>query len=780
MRSAAASNLMKRALLAGTSAASLSLGGAAFAQDDEIIVTAQKRAESIQDVPLAITAYGGEFVRDVNLDDVKDLATFTPGVTGNTFDSFIDYINVRGISTNDFGVGGDPSVPFFKNGFYQGRNGAVVTTLYDIERAEVLRGPQGFLFGRNAIGGAFNIITARPKLDAFGGYAEIDVGEAGRVVGEAALNIPLSEKFGVRLSGYAGKEDGYVDNLFFPNADPLIGFRKGAGRISALYEDGGFDALLTVEIEKRNQSGSVYRATELGDSWNNLVSLFGVSLRGDGRDIDSDLGLGEDDDADIFSAGLTLNVAVGSLTLTSLTGYKKHDYVYAEDFDGTPLNINDYAQDQEGEYFEQELRLVSGDEGPFSWYVGASYYDENIDVLFSQHGNEDLMCNFYLNYYGFSNCSDYFAYYGYVFTPSPDDLLEQNRIRGRYHGWAAYIDTTYKFSEQFDVGVGLRYSDDTKNFGIHALPVSSQLGPYFALGYTSTGFLTDKQSWDAFTPRFVTRYRPSDDWLIFASATRGFKSGGFGSFTIAPVDPAVSTADITFCGPFATNCLNLTSADAKPDPFEPETAWSYEIGTKGALGAVKLDANVYYYIYKDLQSIVPGVGGGIVVDNVGKVKGWGVEGSLQAPLGEHFDLRLAGAWADSEVTEAQALCDGTLACEGQPQPTVPKFSGSAILRFFAPLGPGEVNASFEAFGQTDTYGGLLQLPEAVNDGYAELALRLGWRANAGWSVTGYVENLTNVLYYTGVAEGGDILPAHYFGPARPRTFGVRVTYDFGG
>jgi iron complex outermembrane receptor protein len=496
-------------------------------------------------------------------------------------------------------------------------------------------------------------------------------------------------------------------------------------------------------------------------------------MRGNGRDIDSDLGLGEDDDADIFSAGLTLNIPVGSLTFTSLTGYKKHDYVYAEDFDGTPLNINDYAQDQEGEYFEQELRLVSGDEGPFSWYVGASYYDENIDVLFSQHGNEDLMCNFYLNYYGFTNCSDYFAYYGYVFTPSPDDLLEQNRVRGRYHGWAAYIDTTYKFSEALDIGVGLRYSDDTKNFGIWALPVSSQLGPYFALGFTSTDFLTDKQSWDAFTPRFITRYRPNDDWMIFASATRGFKSGGFGSFTIAE-------SALTFCGPFDTSCLNLMPGDATPNTFEPEKAWSYEIGAKGGFGGVKLDANVYYYTYKDLQVIIPGVGGGILVDNVGQVKGWGVEGSATAPLGPNFDLMLAGAWADSEVTEAQALCDGTLACEGQPQPSVPKFSGSAVLRFHAPLGPGELNASAEIFGQTDTYGGLLQLPEAVNDGYAELALRLGWRANAGWSVTGYVENLTNVLYYTGVAEGGDILPAHYFGPARPRTFGVRLTYDFGG
>lgn len=753
-----------RKALIGSSALCLTLAAiapAALAQDDEILVTAQKRTESIQDVPLAITAFAGEFVRDVNLDDVKDLVTFTPGVTGNTFDSFIDFINVRGISTNDFGVGGDPSIPFFKNGLYQGRNGAVVTTLYDIERAEVLRGPQGFLFGRNAIGGAFNIITARPKLDAFGGYAEVDIGERGRVVGEFALNVPLSEKFGVRISGYGGKEDGYVDNAFNPGADPLLGFQKGGGRFSALYEDEGFDALLTLELEKREQSGSLYRATELGESWDTLVSIFGVSLGGDGRDIDSDLGLGEKDDAEIFSAGLELNFDLGGVTLTSLTGFKDHSYEYAEDFDGTPLNINDYAQDQTGQYFEQELRLVSDDSGPFSWYVGASYYHEEIDVLFSQHGDEDVMCY----YYYYATCAAYFG----AFTTVPEGLLEQNDVRGRYHGFAAYVDATYKFSEQFDIGVGVRYSDDTKEFGINALPVTSALGPFFALGFTTTDFLTDKQSWDAFTPRFITRYRPNDDWMIFASATRGFKAGGFGSFTITPETL-----------PFTPAGLDLNPGDATPNSFAPEKAWSYEVGTKGALGGVKLDGNVYYYTYRDLQVIVPGVGGGILVDNVGKVKGWGVEGSATAPFGEYFDLMLTAAYADSEVTQAEALCDGTLDCEGQPQPAVPKFSGSAVLRMTAPLGAGAVKASAELFGQTDTYGGLLRLDEARNDGYAELALRLGYQAEAGWSVTGYVENVTNVLYYTGSAEGSNILPAHFFGPSRPRTFGVRMTFDFGG
>ena len=116
---------------------------------EEILVTANKRQTSIQEVPLAITALTGEFTRDVNINDVKDVIVWTPGITGNSQDSFIDVVSVRGILTNDFGVGGDPSVGFFKNNLYQGRNGPVNSSLFDMERVEALRGPQGFLFGRN-------------------------------------------------------------------------------------------------------------------------------------------------------------------------------------------------------------------------------------------------------------------------------------------------------------------------------------------------------------------------------------------------------------------------------------------------------------------------------------------------------------------------------------------------------------------------------------------------------------------------------------------------------
>ena len=556
--------------------------GLAFAQgNDEIVVTATKREESIQDVALAITALDGELTREVNLDDVKDLVSFTPGVTGNSFDSFIDQISIRGIITNEFGVGGDPSIGFFKNGLYQGRNGAVVTSLFDIERAEVLRGPQGFLFGRNAIGGAISVITARPKLGVVEGYGELDVAERGRIFGEGAINVPVSENLALRLALYGGKENGYVDNVARPEDDPLIAPEKYAGRLSALYANGPFEALFTAEYESRFQSGSVYRATELGDSYDALVDLFGLELGGDGRDIDSDLGFGERDDANVFSLGLQLDYDLGFATVQSLTGYKDHNFDYAEDFDGTPLRINDYQQVQEGDYFEQEIRVISNNEGPLSWYAGASYYNESIDAAFAQGSDEETQCIYYLSYYGFNSCSEYFAYYNYAFTPNPDGLVETNQVRGRYNGWAAYVDATYKFSEKFALGVGLRFTRDTKRFAINAPAPESDLGPFFALGFTTTDFLEDEQSWQALTPRFTARYFATDDLLIFASATRGFKSGGFGSFAIFP--------DV----PFGT--LDVEPGQAGPDPFDPERAWSYEIGTKGTAlgGALRFVGKVY-------------------------------------------------------------------------------------------------------------------------------------------------------------------------------------------
>jgi iron complex outermembrane recepter protein len=743
------------------SAITLMSAGSAYgaAAIEEIVVTAQKRPEAIQDVPLAVSAFSGEFVRDRQLDDVKDLVLYTPGVTGDSKDSFIDTLSIRGIITNDFGVGGDPSIGVFKNNLYQGRNGAVVTSLYDLERAEVLRGPQGFLFGRNSIAGAISVYTVRPSFDDYDGYLELDVAERNHIVAEGAVNIPVNDNLAFRIAGYHAEEDGYSENRYDPSQDDLIAPDKNAGRLSARYQNDKLEVNAMIEYEVRDQSGSIYRATEKGETWDQLQALFGpFEMGGDDIDINSNMGLGERDNGKVFSSGLHVDYDLGFAGFNSSTGYRHHNYKYAEDFDATQLGINDYAQDQNGEYFEQEFRLVSQSDGPLSWYTGVSLYHEQINVLFSQKGDEDVMCVYY---YG-ATCSDYFP----GFTYDPQGLLEQNSVKGNYKGWGTYVDLTYAITDKLDASLGVRYTYDQKRFKLFALPVTSELGPFFAFGYTTDGYLADSDDWSEVTPRALVEYHPNDDWMLFGSVTRGYKAGGFGSFAI---DPDV---------PFGT--IGVTSAEANPDSFDPETAWSYEIGAKGDLldGTMRVGVNTYFYDYEDLQVNVPGVGGGIVVDNVGQVDGWGVEGTMEYAITDNLDMLLNAAYADSKVNGAEAICDDTNVCDGEPLPQVPEYSGSAVVNLHFPARDGEISFTYELYAQAKTYGGLLQLSEAVNDSYADMALRGGYQSNSGWGVIAYVENLTDEVHYDGVAEGGGILPAHYFGPSRPRTVGVRMTWEF--
>jgi iron complex outermembrane receptor protein len=761
---------LARSITAASLAALAAAPGSVTAQTgviEEIVVKVQRRSESLSDVPIAVTAVTGEFIRDVNLDDVKDLVAFTPGLTGNSKDSFIDALNIRGVLTNDFGVGGDPSIGIFKNNLYQGRNGAVVTSLYDMDRAEVLRGPQSFLFGRNTIAGAISVHTRRPELGVVNGYVDLDVAERERRVAEGAINIPVADRVAVRLAGYKSHEDGYVHNAFDPSMDDLIEHDKSAARGSLLWEGDDTSVNFMAEYETRKQSGSIYRATEKGATWEALQELFpevlGDGLAGGDLDSDSDMGLGERDDADILSLGLDIEHDLGWATFQSITGFKDHEYDYAEDFDGTPLGINDYAQVQEGDYFEQEFRLVSQNDSPLSWYAGVSMYREDIDATFAQAADEDVMCIFY--YY--ASCADYFEDFTYT-----DDgrLVESNRVKGRYEGWAAYADLTYQFTDTIDASLGLRYSRDEKDFRIQAFDVDSELGAFWAMGFTTVGFVEDTKSWSDLSPRLQVRWQPNDEWMYYGSVTKGFKAGGFGSFAIKPLYPDFEFGD-----------TGLTQDDARPDDFDPEEVISYEIGSKGRFleGRAQTELAAYYYTYQDLQTVVSGQGGGIFVDNIGEVDGWGLEGSLNLILSDHIDLYLSGAWADTEANDVQAAClDNSDICEGNSLPELPEFSYSAVLQGRLPAAAGEWIARIELFGQTETPGGLEDDPAGELDGWTESALRAGFRASSGWEVLAYVENLTDEEYWDAARPMGDILPAHYFGPSRPRTVGVSMSWAF--
>lgn len=744
---------------------------------EEIVVTATKRAESVQDVPLAITAFSGEFSKAVNLNDVKDLVSFTPGVTGNSQDSFIDAISVRGIRTQDFGVGGDPSAAFFKNDLYEGRNGSAVTSLYDMERSEILRGPQGFLFGRNSIGGAFSVHTQKAEIGSSGGYVDLDAAERGRGAVEGAINIPINDQFAMRVAGYYSTEDGFADNQF--DGRELIEHDKGAVRWSTSYEGGSLSFNTTVEYETREQSGSVYRAADSGAGWEAIEAALGeINLGGSDEDPDVDEFAGEADDADILTLGVRVDYDMEWATLTSNTGYKDHDYFYSEDYDGTPRNINNFQLDQEGDYFQQEFRLTSNGTGPLSWYGGVSYYQEDIDAAFANIGSEDLMCAYYGAYYNpgmtFSGCADLYAYYGSPFTSSPDGALrETGRIIGDYSGWGAYVDLNYAISDQVDIGVGVRYSDDEKDFSINVPTPESDLGPFWAYTFSTDGPITGKQSWDDVQTRLQVRWTPGEDSMLFASYTEGFKSGGFGSF-------ALSDADGNAVG---GGMADVRQADGfQPNTFEPERVDSYEIGYKDTLadGKARLSLSAFYYEYEDLQVVVSD-GGASNVENAGFVESYGLEGSLNAIISEHFDIYLALSWLDSEATELQGICglEDTSACEGSPIFWAPEFSGAFVINAHYPMDNGEITSSLEAFWESERGGGWEDLAETKISSFQELAFRIGYRSNDNWSVGLYVENLTDEFTWDGQNNGSGILPSHRFGPKRPRTVGVNFGYFWG-
>lgn len=747
---------------------------------EEVIVTATKRQESVQDVPLAITALTGSFTQKVNLDDVKDLISYTPGITGNSQDSFIDAVSIRGVRTQDFGNGGDPSAALFKNDLYEGRNGSAVTSLYDMERSEILRGPQGFLFGRNSIGGAISVYTRRAELgDSVSGYVELDGGERGHAVFEGAVNLPVSDNFAMRFAGYSSHEDGFVFNFF--NQEDLISHDKNAIRWSTTFESDNLSLHTHAEFEDRKQSGSVYRAITTGDIWEAFEGVFGPGARprGGERDADSDQNLGDTDDARILTLGVRVDYDFDFATLTSNTGYKDHDYFYTEDYDGTTITISDYRQDQEGDYLQQELRLVSSGAGPFSWYAGVSYYKEEIDTLFILSGAEDAFCNYYGNYYypgnGITDCPSLYAYYGSPWTPSSDGLLtEPGRIIGEFTGWAAYVDLNYAITDTFDLGVGLRYTDDKKDFSLNVPQPESQLAPFFAYGFTTAGPIMSSDSWSDTQMRVIARFRPTDDTLLYASFTEGFKSGGFGSFALVDGNGdriGCCTTDVT------------QASGARSRTFQPETVDSYELGYKGTLmdGSAELSLNGFVYDYKDLQISFFDAGfGANTVENVGQVDGMGIEGSLNAQFTDNWGLYLAASWLDTESTGVQQVCDGPTpdSCEGRKLFWAPDWTGAAVLTATYPAGAGEVSAALDAFYESERGGGWGALPSTIIDPYVEMALRINYDAPENWSIGFYVENLTDEFTYDGLNNNGGIIPSHFFGHRRPRTFGIRFGYEW--
>ena len=724
-------------------------------QLEEVLVTAQKRSQSLMDVPLSISAFSGSKLRDIGALDVKDIITRTPGLAGFSKDSFVDSISVRGISTNDFGVGGDPSIAIFQNGVYSGRSGEALSALYDVERVEVLRGPQGLLFGRTATSGAIHVITNKAVTgDALSGEIGLGGGEDGQLRGDIALNVPVNENLAFRFAGYHSEDDGYVKNL--EGGDDLISHDTDAFRFSTAFTHDRLSVDFVVDYEDRDMSSTIYSG--LDDR--------GEPFTGDYTEVATDIPDGGYDKSEVTNVSMAINYDLTSMNLVSITGYRTHDFDYREDTDGTAVAFLEYIQNQDGDYFSQEFRLVSAWEGPWQWFVGASGFSESIDADFSVTSDEEVICELFI---GFS-CGAIVP----GFQPNPNGLVEMGTGDGDNWGASVFGDVSYAFNEQWRISVGARYSYDEKDFDMSSAPLESELTDAVGrLGvlYSFTTLETVKSSedWDYLNPRVLLEFTPNEDWLLYGSVTNGSKPGAFDSYNVDDVIPA-------FPSPVAAPGTDVQSVDE-------EDVWSYEIGARGEFldGRGTIAMSAFYYDYTDLQlQIFEGTR--FVSKNVGEAEGSGVELELAYSANEYVRMSAGASYLDTEVDDVDLdVCSTTNggSCNGNNLVGSPEYTASADLRLSYPIGDSEIYFVSEVIYSDSFYSELENTAISEIDSWTEWNFRFGANVGENITVSLFVDNAFDEDHFDGVLDlTADFGYAIGFGPARQQTWGADVRYRF--
>jgi iron complex outermembrane receptor protein len=728
---------------------------------EEVVITAQKRQQSLQDVPLSVSAFTGDMLKGGRMADIRGIVDFTPGFSGKTEDGFTDALAMRGIATNDFGIGGDPSVAMFVDGIWSGRTGGVMTAMYDVERAEVVKGPQGTLFGRNSIAGAVSVITAKPD-SAFGASAELTVADYDHFEAEAMVNIPLNDQWALRVAGYTLDNRGFLENL--QGGDDLGFHQVKAGRFSVQRTGDAFNATLIAAYEDREQDPSVY--------WVPAAGL-------DDEEVNIDLGDDGIDESDVFEARALLEwTLAGDYTLTSLTGYKKFGFHYLEDYDGGPERVNDYRQVNDVEYWSQELRLNSPDEGRVTWFAGASVYEETIDGMFDFIYDEDALCRAISvsdapDFDGpAAGCDDpnFETYWGDI---DPADILtgksERTLVNVKSQGWAVYGDLTWAISDRMDLTAGARYTYDKKEIESRVFDSGGALGNNFNFEFFTNGFVRNSANWDDFTPRLALSFDVNDDVTLYATASRGYKSGGFATFGYD-----LQGQDINDDG--------SAPDGTRPLEFDPEQVDSFEIGAKTRLAGntLQLNASLFRYDYTDLQLVYFDQGSSQVA-NVGEARGQGLEVDLRWVPDAHWDATVGLSLLDTEITDAtDIIAVGACGdCEGNNLPFAPEVSASTILTYRTPMGSGEGFFTTEYIYRSEMHGGPDNIPDATVDAWDEFNFRLGYRSASTWYVTLWIENAFDEVYFERGWENADENNQFGYGlfnelvwPARPRTLGV--------
>lgn len=510
------------------------------ADTGDIIVTAQRREQSVNKVPMSLTALDTSALETRQVADMRDLQFAAPGIRAGQQQG-VTRIFIRGIGLNSFSAGADPSIAFYADGIYIGRPTAQASSFYDVSRIEVLRGPQGALYGRNATGGAVNVISNAPTRE-FGGYLNLTAGNYSLFEGEGAINAPLSANgdLRARVSAHVVDRGGY--GYDFGANHEINNAKTESVRGQLQYENGtGLNIRLIGEYHHENDYNNYTMSFGAYPGY----TLQGVAGTPDPMGEEGDLlqgiyinGLTQDTASALVGktnvregAAITLNATFpinDAISLNTITGYRSWDRYNASNSDGTSAGLGSTYYTETSKQFSHEV-VFNITSGPLSMVVGGSYYHEKLT--------------------------------NYVLVPfiqfGPVNYIQDGKMK--IDAYAAYAQATYAIVPAVRLTVGGRFSSETR----------ATRGTFDFLGVTPTDGTT---TWKKFNPKAGIEADIGPNTLVYATATNGFKSG---TYNVGQVNPVIN----------------------------PEKIWAYEVGFKTKLfdNTLQLSGAAFHYDYSDLQ-----------------------------------------------------------------------------------------------------------------------------------------------------------------------------------